>query len=106
MSLGWRRSTDGTRRSREMRAGARELRSDAPVPADEIREQLKTGAVALFRVELHGEDISAGNRASKRRRVGDRRRCHSEVIRRGVIAVREVKPRLVVDASPQRMFMR
>src|SRR5204862_1891276 len=39
---------------------------DAPVPGDEVREQLKAGAVALFGMELHGKDISAGNRASKR----------------------------------------
>src|SRR5437773_3975248 len=104
MSLGWRRSKDGTQRSREMRAGARKLGSDAPVPGDEVREQLKTGAVALFRVELHGKDISAGNRASKRRRVSDGRRRHFGVIRRGVVAVREVEARAVVDASPQRMI--
>src|SRR6266581_3891156 len=100
MSLGWGRSTDGTRRSREMRAGARQLDSDAPVPGDDVREQLKTGAVALFRVELNGEDISAGNRASKRRRIGDRRGRHARVVRRRVVAVREVEARAVVDAAP------
>src|SRR2546427_6107506 len=105
MSLGWRRSKDGTQRSREMRAGARKLGSDAPVPGDEVREQLKTGAVALFGVELHGEDISAGNRASKRRRVGDGRGCHTGVVRCRVVAVREVEPRAVIDAVPQRVLL-
>src|SRR5438093_6159395 len=105
MSLGWRRSTDGTRRSREMRAGARKLGSDAPVPGDEVREQLKTGAVALFGVELHGEDISAGNRASKRRRIGDGRGRHTRVVGCRVVAVREVEPRAVIDAVPQRMLL-
>src|SRR5208283_476515 len=65
MSLGWRRSTDGT----WLRAAAHRRAqpgSDAPVPGDEVREQLETGAVALLGVELHGEDISASDRASKR----------------------------------------
>src|SRR5436309_12995526 len=105
MSLGCGRSTDGTRRSREMRAGARKLGSDAPVPGDEVGEQLKTGALALFRMELHGEDISAGNRASKRRWIGNGCRSHLGFIRHWIVAVREGKPCAVFDALPQRMVL-
>ena len=39
------------------------------VPGDEIGEQPQAGALALFRVELHGEDISPRYGASKRRRI-------------------------------------
>ena len=40
-----------------------------PVPGDEIGEQLQSGAVALFRMELRREDISPCDGASKRRRI-------------------------------------
>ena len=59
-------------------AGAGSPRANAPrsvvsVPGDEVGEQRETGAVALFRVELRGEDISPRHRASKRRRIVGRR---------------------------------
>src|SRR5215475_1350489 len=78
--------------------------SDAPVPGDEIGKQLETGAVALFRMELHGKDISACNRASKRRWIGDRCGSRARVVGHRIVAVREVKARLILDAMPERML--
>ena len=43
--------------------------SGASVPGDEIGEQLQSGALTLFRMELRREDISPRHRASKRRRI-------------------------------------
>ena len=43
--------------------------SAVPVPGDEVGEQLQSGAVAFFRMELRREDISPGDGASKRRRI-------------------------------------
>src|SRR5437867_5155412 len=54
-------------------------------------------------MELHGKDISAGNRASKRRWIANGCRRHLRIIGHRVIAVREVKPRTVLDALPQWM---
>src|SRR5207237_6618447 len=64
------------------------------------------GAVAFLGVELHSKDISAGNRASKRRWILDARRRHIRVIRLRIVAVREIESRAVVDTPPQRMFAR
>src|SRR4030095_7432810 len=83
--------------------GPRYARLRFPVPDDEIGEKLQPGAVALFRMELRCEDISPGNRASKRRRIvggSGRRRGVSRV---GMIAVREIETRLIGNARPQRM---
>src|SRR5258708_8464478 len=99
MSLPWRRAVgEGSC------AAPAQLRSDAPVPGDEIREQLETGAVAFLWMELHGKDISAGNRASKRRRAVNAGRHRVPVPGDWVIAVSEIKSRAVVDPPPQRMF--
>src|SRR5215471_20703385 len=81
-----------------------ECASDAPVPGDEIGKQLETGAVALFRMELHGEDISACNRASKRRWIGDCCSRCAGVLGHRIVAVREVKARTILDAVPERML--
>src|SRR5438094_3046273 len=54
-------------------------------------------------MELHGEDISAGNRASKRRWIIYRRDRYSGVTRLRVITVREIESRAIVDAAQQRM---
>src|SRR3984893_3626269 len=85
--------------------GNARIESDAAVPGDEIGKQLETGAVALFGMELHGKDISACNRASKRRWVFDRRGGQPRVIRHRVIAVRKVKSCVIHDAMPQGMVL-
>ena len=45
------------------------VESGAAVPLHEIGEELQSGAVAFFRMELDGEDISPRYGASKRRRI-------------------------------------
>src|SRR5437588_76549 len=85
--------------------GNARIESDAAVPGDEIGEQLETGAVALLGMELHGKDISACNRASKRRRVFDRRGGQPRIIRHRVIAVRKVESCVILDATPQGMVL-
>src|SRR5215472_5297526 len=93
MSLPWQRALTDS-----------ECASDAPVPGDEIGKQLETGAVALFRMELHGEDISACNRASKRRWIGDGCSCCAGVLGYRIVAVREVEARAILYAVPERML--
>src|SRR5450631_1491324 len=77
------------------------IESGAAVPGDEVGEQLETGGVALLGMELHSKDISACNRASKRRRVADRCGGHLPVIRLRVVAVRKIESCMVRDATPQ-----
>src|SRR5262245_58455007 len=79
--------------------------SAMPVPGDEIGEQLQAGALTLFRMKLCREDISPGNRASKRKRImGDPGR-HAVIVGLGVITVGEIKTRRFGDAPPQRMWL-
>src|SRR5579864_5516428 len=78
-------------RSWRLARGLRRRSLRLSVPGDEIGEQAQTRALALFGVELHGEDISPRYRASKRRRVG--RRCRRQVRIGGnrMVAVSEVE---------------
>src|SRR5512146_3451778 len=76
------------------------------VPGDEIREQAQSRALALFRVELDGEDISPRYGASKRRRVRGGACRQRRVFGHRIVAMREVEALAVGDARPQRMFAR
>src|SRR5678815_4672627 len=76
------------------------------VPGDEIGQQPQTGALALFRVELHGEDISPRYRASKRHRIRRRTDGKPGLVGHGEVAVREIEALAVVNARPERMRSR
>src|SRR5947207_10870828 len=78
-------------------------RSGASVPGYEVGKQLKPGAVAFLRMELHGKDISLRYCASKRRRIRRRPGAGLAVHRRWVIAVREIEARRLGDSRPKRM---
>src|SRR5579864_2969138 len=88
------------------RGGLRRRSLRFSVPGDEIGEQAQTRALALFRVELHGEDISPRYRASKRRRVRCRCRGQFGIGGNRIVAVCEVEPLAVRDAGPQRVRVR
>src|SRR5439155_19693410 len=78
-------------------------RSGASVPGYEVGKQLKPGAVAFLRMELHGKDISLRYCASKRRWICRGPRPDLRVGRRRIIAVREIEARRVGNLRPERM---
>src|SRR5579862_2122348 len=59
--------------------------------------------MTLFRMKLHGKDISAGNRASKRRWIVAARGGHVAVLRNRIEAVREIETLPVRNAAQQRV---
>ena len=59
--------------------------------------------MTLLGMELHGKDISACNRASKRRWIVDAAGSQRAVVRHRVVAVCEVEAGCVGDTLPQRM---
>ena len=91
----------GGRRLRDATADSREIDSGAAVPGDEVGKQLKTGAVAFLGMELHGKDISACNRASKRRRIVDAARRSSPRHRAPDSSCARSRSGGVGDAAPQ-----
>src|SRR5213080_4667452 len=78
----------------------------ASVPSDEVGKQLKSGAVAFLRMELHGKDISLRYCASKRRWIRCCPRPDLRGGRRRIIAVREIEARRVGNFRPERMRLR
>src|SRR5450631_182175 len=80
-----------------------EVTSGASVPGDEVGKQLETGAVTLLWMELHGKDISACNRASKRRWIIDAGGRQRTVIRHRVVAMCEIEAGCVSNALPKRV---
>src|ERR1700682_3258215 len=81
------------------------IESGAAVPGDEVGKQLETGAVTLLGMELHGKDISACNRASKRHRVFHRCGGQPRIIRHRVIAVGKIESCVICDPMPQGMAL-
>src|SRR5512143_960376 len=94
---------EGEIAERRRRGGIADRRalSVAPVPGDEVGEQLESRAVALLGMELRREDISPCNRASKRRRIVGGAGRQLALLRHRMIAVREVEARAVGNAPPE-----
>ena len=76
------------------------------LPRDEIGEQPQPRGLALLRVELHGEDVVARDRAGERQPVGARAR--GEAARAGLdeVAVHEVEAAALRYAVPQGVRLR
>src|SRR4029078_3158633 len=81
----------------------RNVSAGAPVPGDEMGQEQKPGALALFRMELGSEDISPRNRASKRRWIVARSRCQRRIVRHRMEPMGEIEPGVLLDSFPQRM---
>src|SRR5512134_2711428 len=60
-------------------------------PLHEVGEQAQAGGLAFFRVELHGKDVIACNRAGKGNAVLAGRHHHGGLRRRRVVAVHEIE---------------
>ena len=94
----------GRRADAEAESGIATRRAgQRPSQATKLASSCRSGAVALFRMELRREDISPCNRASKRRRIIGGADRHRGVLGLWVIAVREVEAGAIRNAGPERM---
>ena len=76
------------------------------VPVHEVGQQPQPRRLALFRVELHGEQIALRHGAGKRERIDAVAGDQSAIARHRIVAVHEVEAAACGNALPQRVRQR